>query len=399
MIVSYKEIVKAKKILERIVHRTDMIFSNTFSSISGGMVYLKAENLQKTGSFKIRGAYYKISTLSEEEKKLGVAAVSAGNHAQGVALAASMFGIKSTIVMPEFAPMAKIVATRNYGAQVILHGRNIDQAREKAFELAAKGMVLVHPFDDPYVIAGQGTVGIEMLEDVPDIDAIIVPVGGGGLISGVAAAVKKIKPSIKIIGVEVEGYDALKLSLQKGQKLCVAGKVTLADGIAVGVCGDIAFETIKEYVDQIVVVSDEEVSAAILWLLERAKYVVEGAGAVGVAAILANKINVAGSKVGVVLSGGNIDLSMLQLIIDKGLIKEGRRVEIRVLVPDKPGQLKGILELLSNTGVNIYSINHNRIREGIMPGFAEVELVLETRDKDHAVIVVKNMQEIGYTLR
>ncbi len=397
--ITLEDIKKAARTLDGIIHKTQFLYTSTLSQLTGGSIYLKTENLQKTGSFKVRGAYYKIASLTDGERSKGVVAVSAGNHAQGVAFAASRFGIKSIIVMPEFAPVAKIVATMNYGAEVILHGKNIDQAKEKALELALKGMTLIHPYDDPYVIAGQGTIGIEMLEDNSALETIIVPVGGGGLVSGIAIAAKSIKPGVKIIGVEVEGYDSLKISLDEGKRVCVPGRLTLADGIAVGICGDIPFGVIKEKVDEIVVVSDDDISSAMFWLLERAKYVVEGAGAAGLAAILAKKIGLAGNKVGVVLSGGNIDLSMLQLIIDKGLVKEGRRVEVRVIVPDKPGQLKGILELLGNLGVNIYSINHNRVSEGLTSGFAEVELILETRNRDHAANVISTIQENGYILR
>lgn len=394
--INLDHIKKAARTLDGIIHRTQLIYSSTLSHLTGGSIYLKTENLQKTGSFKVRGAYYKIAGLTDEERNKGVVAVSAGNHAQGVAFAASSFGIKSTIVMPEFAPMAKIVATMNYGAEVILYGKNIDQAKDKALELALKGMTFIHPYDDPGIVAGQGTVGIEMLEDNPELDTIIVPVGGGGLISGIAIAAKAIKPSIKVIGVEIEGYDALKLSMEKGARVCVPGRLTLADGIAVGTCGEIAYEMASKFVDQIVVISDDQISSAILWLLERAKYVVEGAGAAGLAAVLANKIKVVGEKVGVILSGGNIDFSMLQLIIDKGLVREGRRMEIKVIIPDKPGQLKGVLELLGILGANIYSISHNRIREGVSPGHAEVEMVLETRDKEHAEIVMRELKVKGY---
>lgn len=396
--ISIDEIREAENRLTGVIHKTELIFSKTFSEISGSNIYLKTENLQKTGSFKVRGAYYKISKLSEEDKQKGVVAVSAGNHAQGVALAASLLGIKAVIVMPEFAPMAKIIATKNYGAEVILHGKNLEQAREEALRIAAEGKVLIHPYDDHDIITGQGTIGLEMLGDLPEIDTIIVPVGGGGLISGIAVAAKALKPEIRIIGVEVEGFDALKLSMERNMKVDVTARYTMADGIAVGQLGNLTYSIMKEMVDEVVVVSNDEVSSAILWLLERTKLVVEGAGAVGVAAVLAKKASL-GQNTGILLSGGNIDLSMLQLIIDKGLIKEGRRVELKVLIPDKPGQLKGVLELLSSLGVNIYSIMHERVREGISPGYAEIDMVLETRDAEHADEVIEKLRTAGYEVR
>ncbi len=396
--VKFEDILEAQRLLRGVIHRTEFAVSKAFSDITGSSIYLKTENLQKTGSFKIRGAYNKIAKLTDEEREKGIVAVSAGNHAQGVAHAASLFGVRSVIVMPEYAPIAKMMATKNYGAEVILRGKNLEQARDAAMEIASDGMIFIHPYDDPDIVAGQGTIGLEMLEDVPDLDAIIVPVGGGGLISGIAAAVKNINPSVRIIGVEAEGYNSLKLSLENDKKVDAEGKHTLADGIAVKVAGELPFSIAREMVDQVVVVSDNEVSSAILWLLERSKLVVEGAGAAALAAFIAKKVNVSG-KIGVVLTGGNIDLNMLQLIIDKGLIKQGRRVELRVVIPDKPGQLKGVLELLNSLGVNIYSILHDRIKDGISPGYAEVDMVLDTRDKEHTKSVVEKIQTGGYEVR
>ncbi len=396
--VTFEDILEAQRLLRGVIHRTEFTFSKTFSDITGSSIYLKTENLQKTGSFKIRGAFNKIARLSDGERKKGIVAVSAGNHAQGVAHAASLFGLKSVIVMPESAPIAKMMATKNYGAEVILRGKNLEQARDAALEIASDGMVFIHPYDDPDIIAGQGTIGLEMLDDIPDLDTIIVPVGGGGLISGIAAAAKNINPSVRIIGVEAEGYNWLKLSLESGKKVDAEGKHTLADGIAVKAAGELTLSVAREMVDQVVVVSDNEVSSAILWLLERSKLVVEGAGAAALAAVIANKVNVSG-KTGVVLTGGNIDLNMLQLIIDKGLIKQGRRVELKVIIPDKPGQLKGVLELLNSIGVNIYSILHDRVKDGISPGYAEIDMVLETRDKEHAKAVIEKMKTGGYEVR
>ena len=387
----------AHEALKGVIHRTNMPLSRTFSNKLGSQIYLKMENQQKTGAFKIRGAFYKVSRLSEADKKKGIVAVSAGNHSQGVALAAQHFGIPASIVMPECAALAKIIATESYGAKVILKGKSIEEAMAVGKELAAQGMTFIHPFDDNDVIAGQGTIGIEMLQDVPDLDAIVVPIGGGGLISGIATAAKAINPNIKIIGVEAEDYNAVKLSVEKGENLCIySNEYTIADGIAVGKCGNNTYEIISNLVDEILVVSDDEVSTAIFWLVERAKNVVEGAGAVGIAALLANKIHMPNKKIAVVLSGGNIDLSILQSIIDRGLVREGRRIAFNLLMKDKPGQLKGVTDILSSMSANIYSIQHDRVKDGIRHGYVNVSFVLQTKDNLHTERIFEKLRFEGF---
>ena len=311
------EINKAKEKLRGFINRTGIIYSYSFSKMIGAQIFLKAENMQKTGSFKIRGAYNRISRLNDEERKYGVIAVSAGNHAQGVALAASVFGIKATVVMPESVPKNKVQATRNYGAEVIMHGNSIEESKKFALENAKKGQTFIHPYDDPMVIAGQGTIGLEMIEDEPQLDTIIVPVGGGGLISGIAIALKSIKPSIRLIGVEIKGYESVRLSINSGKIVEVHGGTTIADGIAINTCGNLPYEIIRKYVDDIVTVSEKETEESICLLLERSKLLTEGAGAIGMAALLSGEIKArAGERIGIVLSGGNIELELLRMMIE-----------------------------------------------------------------------------------
>lgn len=322
MTVTLKMIQEAKEGLKEIARKTDLSFSRTFSEISGMNVYLKPENRQKTGAFKVRGAFNKIANLTEEEKSKGVIASSAGNHAQGVALAASTYGIKATICMPETAPAAKVSATRGYGADIIQHGVVYDDCYAKAVEVQKEtGATFVHPFNDPYVIAGQGTVGLEILEDLPNVDAIVVPIGGGGVISGIAVAAKSIKPEVKIIGVQAEVIASTKASFEAGHIVTVPGVKSLADGISVATPGALTFEIMKEYVDEVVTVSEEEIEDAIFMLAQRSKLVVEGAGATTIAAVMNKKINMPGKNIVTVLTGGNIDVAVLANIIQKGIEK------------------------------------------------------------------------------
>ncbi|MDK2933351.1 MAG: threonine dehydratase [Clostridiales bacterium] len=399
MEVTFEMIKAAQQRLANRINRTYLVPSQTFSNISGSDVYIKPEHLQKTGSFKIRGAYNKIANLTEQQKNCGVIAASAGNHAQGVALAASEVGVCSTVVMPETTPLAKITATKSYGAKVVLCGSSYDDAFEKAKKIQQeKGLTFVHAFNDPYIIAGQGTVGLEILHDIPDIDAIIVPIGGGGIIAGIAIAAKTLNPKIKVIGVEVESFDSMRRSVEAGKIIITDTANTIADGIAVKTPGDITFEIVNKYVDDIKVVNEDEIAHAILMYLERAKYVVEGAGAASLAALIHYKINLKVKKVAIVATGGNIDTNLIAMIIDKGLVKGGRKVEIKTILQDRPGQLKEILSILEQLKVNIVSVVHNREKEGLALGDAEVDMVLETRDREHAQKVQEVLKEKGYRI-
>jgi threonine dehydratase len=390
MEITLKDIQEAKNSLRNAVYKTSLVHNTTFSEMAKSSVYLKMENLQKTGSFKLRGAFNKISRLPEKDRKNGVIASSAGNHAQGVAMAATSYGIKSTIVMPKHAPLSKIAATKSYGAEVILYGDVYDEAYEKAKEIQKQtGAVFVHPFNDPEVIAGQGTIGLEILEDLPDTDIIVVPVGGGGLISGIAIAAKSIKPSIKIIGVQAKNMPSMIESISQGHITTIEGMPTIADGIAVKTPGELTFNIIKHYVDDIITVDEDEIANAILLLMERAKVIAEGSGAVSVAAILNRLEYIENKKVVALISGGNIDVNMLSRIIDKGLAKSGRRILIDTLIPDKPGTLGILLNRVAETGANVLSVTHNRSTRDIPIGYAKVELELETADEEHVEEIKK----------
>jgi threonine dehydratase len=396
-VVVLQDIKTAAQRLDGIIHRTEVTHSRTFSEMSGNHVYLKNENLQKTGSFKIRGAFNKIATLGDEGKKRGVIASSAGNHAQGVALGATLYSIPATVVMPAGAPLAKVAATRGYGAKVILYGALYDDAYAKALELReTTGAMFLHPFNDPDVIAGQGTIGLEIIRDLPDVDAIVVPVGGGGLISGIAVAAKAIKPDVKVIGVEAAGAPSVLASLQAGQVTALSSVATIADGIAVKQPGDLTFSLINQYVDDIVTVEDEEISYAILMLLERAKVIAEGAGAASVAAILQQKLNFTGKKVVAVVSGANIDVNILARVIDRGLVKAGRKAQFRMIIPDRPGQLQQVLAAIAETQSNVVGIAHDRSKRRVAVGYAEVEFVSETLDKANADALISLLITKGY---
>ena len=388
-------ILEAKRTISKYIKRTPLDLSATFSRMTNAKIYLKLENLQKTGSFKVRGALFKISNLTEEEKKRGVIAASAGNHAQGVAYAASMLGIKSVIVMPIFAPLAKIEATKNYGAEVILYGETFDEALNKALEIAKeRGLTFIHPYDDPYIIAGQGTIGLEILEDLRDIDIAVIPIGGGGLISGISIALKKaLGDKVKIIGVQTEAFPSYYYLKRGIAPLKLQRKITIADGIAVKSVGKITKEIIDKIVDDIVLVNDDEISRAIYLLLERSKILAEGAGAAALAAILSGKINVEGKNVVVLVSGGNMDMSLLAKIIVRELVKDKKLVRIAGVIPDRPGSLSKLLAVLAKAKVNIVDIYHNRYSSSIPPGFAEVDIIAEVHDvnllKEYLTILEK----------
>lgn len=362
-------------------------------------VYLKPENLQHTGSFKLRGAYYKISQLTAEEKERGVIACSAGNHAQGVALGATHNGIKSLICLPAGAPISKIEATKRLGAEVCLVPGVYDDAYNKALELRDKyGYTFVHPFDDPLVIAGQGTIGLEIIEEMPDVEAIVVPVGGGGLISGVAFAVKTLRPDIKVYGVQAAGAASMVKSLEEEKRLHLDSVQTIADGIAVKEPGENTFELCRKYVDKIVAVSDDEIAAAILMLIEKQKLVAEGAGASAVAAAMFGHLPIEGKKTVCLVSGGNIDVNMLNRIINRGLAKNGRLCQLELELLDKPGMLQGVLKIVADQGGNILSVNHERVGDSTDINACNLHLELETLDHEHIERIKDALTRAGYKI-
>jgi len=395
----WEEIEGAHKRIRGAISRTPVVYSDTFSRRTDREVFLKLENLQKGGSFKIRGAYNKLSRLSTAQRRRGVVAASAGNHAQGVAIASSLLGIPSTIVMPEGASLAKQMATRSYGGEVLLLGQNTDEALGYAQKLAEGGRSLIHPFDDEQVIAGQGTLGLEILEDVPDVDGIVVPVGGGGLISGIATIVKKKRPRVKIIGVQSVNAPSAFVSLRKRKIVEVKVKPTLADGIALQRVGAITFPIIQRNVEEIITVSEEEIASAILMLMERKRVVAEGAGASPLAALLCGKLKPRLKKVVLVISGGNIDVHLLDRIIEKGLSETGRMVRLAVLLRDVPGALSKLSDLVAEHHANILHIVHERADKDIPIGFSRVILVLETRGPDHIREIKNGLKGKGYPLQ
>jgi len=395
----WEEVASAQKRIQNAILRTPLIYSDTFSALTGKEVFLKLENLQKGGSFKIRGAYNKLSQIDPAVRRKGVVAASAGNHAQGVAIASALLGVPSTIVMPEGASLAKQMATRSYGGEVVLFGRNTDEALEYAQNLAKDGKTLIHPFDDEQVVAGQGTIGLEILEELPDLDGIVVPVGGGGLLSGVASVVKKKRPAAKIIGVQSVNAPAGFLSLKQKKRVEVTVKPTLADGIAIRSIGAINFPILQRSVDEIVTVDEEEIASAILLLMERKRVVAEGAGAAPLAALLANKKKTRPKKVVLVISGGNIDVNLLDRIIEKGLSQTGRMVRLAVLLRDIPGSLLRLTRLMAEHHANILHIVHERADRDIPIGFTRVTLVLETRGPDHIREIQEGLRNSGCVLQ
>lgn len=395
----WREIELAGDKIGKVILRTPVIYSEALSKMTGKEIFLKLENLQKTGSFKIRGAYYKLSRLSDPKRGREVVAASAGNHAQGVAYASSLLGIHSTIVMPEGAPLAKQMATRAYGGEVILFGRNTDEALCHARGMEEAGKTFIHPFDDEEVIAGQGTIGLEILEDVPEVEGIVVPVGGGGLISGIATIVKKRKPGVKIIGVQSSHAPAALRSLERKRIVEVKVKPTLADGIAVGRIGEVTFPIIQQKVDEMVTVEEEEIASAILMLMERKRLVAEGAGASPLAALLSKGIKIKSKKVVLVISGGNIDVHLLDRIIEKGLTRTGRMARFEVLLRDVPGSLTKLTGLVAQHHANILHIIHERAARDIPIGFSKVILILETRGPDHIRQIREGLKKKGYSIQ
>ena len=392
-----EDFIKAKEKLSKVLLETHLIYSPIFSKESGNKVFIKPENLQKTGSFKIRGAYNKIAKLSDEEKKKGVIASSAGNHAQGVAYAAKKLGIKAVIVMPQHTPLIKVEATRRYGAEVVLHGEVYDDAYKKALELQKEnGYIFVHPFNDEEVLEGQGTIALEILDELPNADIILVPLGGGGLVSGIACAAKLKNPQIKVIGVEPEGAASALAALQKGEVVELKEANTIADGTAVKRIGDINFEYIKKYVDDIITVSDYELMETFLLLVEKHKIVAENSGILPVAA--AKKLNVKGKKVVAVVSGGNIDVLTISSMINKGLIMRGRIFTFSVQLADKPGELLKVSEILSKQNANVIKLEHNQFKNLSRFKDIELQITVETNGSEHIQNLTQAFEEKGYEI-
>lgn len=395
--IKISDVYRAQQVLADVARHPRLIGPTKLSA--DAEVYLKPENLQYTGSFKLRGAYYKISQLTPEEKAKGVIACSAGNHAQGVALGAARNGIKALICLPSGAPLSKIEATKALGAEVCLVDGVYDDAYNKALELRDKeGYTFVHPFDDPLVMAGQGTIGLEILEEMPDVEAIIVPIGGGGLIAGVAFTVKTLRPDIKVYGVQAAGAPSMLQSIAEGGRIRLDSVATIADGIAVKEPGTLTFKACREYVDEIVTVSEDEIAAAILMLIEKQKLVAEGAGAVAVAAAMFDKLPIKGKKVVCLVSGGNIDVTILNRVITRGLTKSGRICRITLDLNDKPGQLSGVCDVIGKHGGNILSVNHGRTSNKSGINNCELQVELETRNSDHIAEIHDALQSAGYVI-
>jgi threonine dehydratase len=390
---TYDEIVKANSLRGDEIKKTPLIHSPTFSDLTNSEVYLKAEFRQKTGSFKIRGAYYKIKSLSEEDKKHGVVAASAGNHAQGVAFASSLEKIPCTIVMPKNASPAKVAATRGYGANVILQGINYDESYSKAKEIAEKtGATIIQAFDDPQIIAAQGVVGLEILEDLPDVDEIYLPIGGGGLAAGTVIAIKEKNPNVKVIGVQSKSFPSMYESIKQNTRTMIRGEKTIADGIAVKIPGELTFEIVKNLIDDIVLVDDNEITKAMFLLMERMKFVVEPAGAVGLAYLISKKPS-PGKKVVVVLAGGNVDMYLLGQIVDKGLAAMGRLLVISMALPDRPGIFKEIVDEIALANANIVEVVHDRLSSKVNAGSVTVTLSLETQGKEQSEKLIEKLRE------
>ncbi|MGN0631080.1 MAG: threonine ammonia-lyase [Ruminococcus sp.] len=391
------KIYKASHVLKKVIRKTDLIYAPKLSNDCD--VYLKTENLQVTGSFKVRGASFMMSQLSEEEKAHGVIACSAGNHAQGVALAAASLGIKSLICLPDGAPISKVQATKSYGAEVCMVEGVYDDAYNMALKLQKEhNYTFVHPFDDENVIAGQGTIGLEILDQLADVDAVVVPVGGGGLISGVAFAIKNLNPNVKVYGVQASGAPSMAHSIHDDKIERLDSVSTIADGIAVKEPGEHTFEYCKQYVDDIVTVTDDEISAAILALIERQKLIAEGAGATSVAAVMFGKIPVKGKKVVCLVSGGNIDVTILSRVIKRGLLMSGRTCTMTIELLDKPGQLLNVSRIIAEQGGNVISIHHERANEGSDVNGCFLRITMETKDYEHIEAIRKALTDYGFKI-
>jgi threonine dehydratase len=395
---SLDDVRAARERVADVARHTPLEYSHTFSEMTDADVHLKLENFQRTGSFKIRGATNRIATLPDDAREAGVVTASAGNHAQGVALAATRAGVDAKVVMPEYAPISKLKATRRYGGEVVLHGADYAAAETRAHEIEREeGRTYVHAYDDWEVMAGQGTIGLEVVEDCPDLDTVVVPIGGGGLVSGVSVAVKEQLPDVRVVGVQAAGASSVADSLAKGAPVALDSVDTIADGIAVSRVGDRPFEVIGEYVDEVVTVTDEEIAVALTYLLERSKTLVEGAGAVALAALLFDAFEYERGEVVVpALCGGNIDLNLLTTVVMRGLVETGRYLKIRTVLKDRPGALSDLLAVVAAHGANIYAIRHDRTSREVGLADTEVELDLETRGPDHVEELCDAIRERGY---
>lgn len=397
--ITLADIRAARKTIGDSIFLSPCAFSDTFSRLTGNRIFFKLENLQMTGSFKERGAVNKLSALTPDERARGVVTASAGNHAQGVAYHATRLGIRSKICMPVGTPLIKVSSTKDYGAEVVLFGNNFDEASEEAERLRrTENLTYVHAFDDDAIIAGQGTIGLELLEQEPDLEAVVVPVGGGGLIGGVACALKESRPGIKVVGVETERIPSMKAALAAHEPVTLPPAATIGDGIAVRRAGERTLPLVAKYVDEIVTVNEEEIANAILLLLEREKTVAEGAGAAPAAALLNRKTSLNGLRTAVIVSGGNIDVNFLSRIIERGLVKDGRLVRLRLRTPDQPAALYRVLGLIADRRANVMNIVHDRSHYGVNLGESVVELTLETRGRDHADGIVALLRESGYPI-
>lgn len=395
--VTLDKIYHAAFVLKQVARKTDLIYAPNLNK--NFSLYLKTENLQLTGSFKLRGAYYKISQLTPEQRQAGIIACSAGNHAQGVALAASRMGIRSIVCMPDGAPISKVEATKALGAEVCLVKGAYDDAYAHACKLQEEsGMTFIHPFNDDEVIAGQGTIGLEILDQLADVDAVICPIGGGGLISGVAYAIKNLSPSVKVYGVQAENAPSMAESLRKGETITLDTVQTFADGIAVKHPGDTTFEIVGKYVDQVVTVSEDETAAAILALIEKQKLIAEGAGAVSVAAAMFGKLPIEGKKVVCIVSGGNIDVNILSRVITRGLVTAGRNAMLQIALEDKPGQLLGVSQIVSECGANVVSVHHERSDANMAVTSCFLKVGMETRDFEQIEEIRQKLNDAGFKI-
>ena len=397
--ITFVDVEEARERIQNQIYLSPFAFSETISRLTGSRVFFKLENLQMTGSFKERGALNRLITLTPDEAKHGVIAASAGNHGMAVAFHSHRLNISATIAMPLHAPLIKVTRVRQYGAQTVLHGADYDEAFAEAYRLAQeRGLTFIHAFDDPWIVAGQGTIGLELYEQNPDLDAMIVPVGGGGLIAGIALVLKTLKPKIRIIGVQAEAVPSMKAALEKGKPVRVPPAMTIADGIAVRSVGETPFALVKRYVDEVVTVSEGEIANAVLLLLEIEKTVAEGAAAVPLAALINKKIGLANGNVGVIISGGNIDMNLISRIIEKGLIQDGRLSRFSVVIPDRPGALARLAQRIAELGANILQIGQTRGFGQVAINETEVELILETTGPNHIERLREGLQKDGFRI-